>query len=428
MQVNPLVGKSALAVQHSTARINAYEGSVRSGKTIATLIDWIRFVRNGPPGNLLMTGRTERTVINNLVLEIQAMLGPSRVKINRGNGTVDICGRTVFIVGANNEAARTKIQGLTLAGAYVDEASTLPESFWSMLISRLSVEGAQLWSTCNPEGPQHWFKTKWLDRAKLWIDHNSQIVDRTDEFNALPDGDPERPIDLHRFSFTLEDNRHNLDPKYYDDVMNMYTGLWYQRMILGYWSIAEGSVWDAYDPDTHVVNDLPEMRRVVALGIDYGTTNPSSGIMLGVGVDDRLYAFAEWAPEKGSTDAALSRSLQTWMLNRPEPEYLFIDSAAASFKLQLHHDGVPRVFNAIKDVTAGVRMVNSLFSINRLFVHESCKNLIREIPGYVWDAKKSEQGEDAVVAINDHFCDALRYSVFSSRQLWEPFLPEVMPS
>src|SRR5699024_4412429 len=156
--------------------------------------------------------------------------------------------------------------GLTLAGAYVDEASTLPESFWSMLISRLSVEGAQLWSTCNPEGRQHWFKIKWLDRARLWIDHNSQIVDRSDEYNALPDGDPERTIDLHRFSFTLEDNRHNLDPKYYDDVMNMYTGLWYQRMILGYWSIAEGSVWDAYDPDTHVVNDLPEMRRVVALG------------------------------------------------------------------------------------------------------------------------------------------------------------------
>ncbi|WP_157777719.1 hypothetical protein [Nocardia terpenica] len=74
------------------------------------MIDWIRYCRNGPPRALLMTGRTERTVINNLVLPILDMLGPHRVKINLGNGTVNICGRNVILIGANNESARTKIQ------------------------------------------------------------------------------------------------------------------------------------------------------------------------------------------------------------------------------------------------------------------------------------------------------------------------------
>lgn len=142
MDVQPLTGKARLALQHPSPSIEAYEGSVRSSKTITTLIDWLRFIRTGPPGNLAMCGRTERTVINNMVLPLQEMLGTERVRVNYGQGTVNILGRDIMLFGANNEQSRTKIQGLTLAGALVDEASTVPESFFNMLYSRLSVPGA----------------------------------------------------------------------------------------------------------------------------------------------------------------------------------------------------------------------------------------------------------------------------------------------
>src|SRR5699024_222338 len=66
MEANPLTGKALRSLDH-TARITAYEGSVRSGKTFTTLIDWVRYCRTGPPGRLLMGGRTERTIINNLI-------------------------------------------------------------------------------------------------------------------------------------------------------------------------------------------------------------------------------------------------------------------------------------------------------------------------------------------------------------------------
>ena len=89
MIVNPLVGKGLAAARMPKARVNVYEGSVRSSKTIGSLIEWIRFVRTGPDGNLLMTGRTQRTIINNLVLPMQDMLGAQRCKINYGLGTVD---------------------------------------------------------------------------------------------------------------------------------------------------------------------------------------------------------------------------------------------------------------------------------------------------------------------------------------------------
>ena len=67
---------------------------------------------------------------------------------------VNLYGRDVYFVGAPDVSAVTTIQGSTLAYAYVDEATCLPEPFWKMLETRLSVAGAQLaFATCNPERP-----------------------------------------------------------------------------------------------------------------------------------------------------------------------------------------------------------------------------------------------------------------------------------
>lgn len=427
MEVTPLQGKAKVAARYSTARINVYEGSVRSGKTIGTLLDWIRFCRQGPAGNLLMTGRTERTIINNLVLPIQEMLGEDRVRINRGNGTVDICGRVVFIIGANNEQARTKIQGLTLAGAYVDEASTLPESYWNMLTSRLSVAGARLWATCNPEGPRHWFKLKWIDRAKLWVDHHGNIIDRTNEYQDLPEGDEKRPMDLHRFSFILDDNAHNLDDEYIKSTKAMYSGLWYLRMILGQWALADGAIYDMFDSNTHVVAELPEITRLIGCGIDYGERDNTRGELLGLGADGCLYVIAEWNPPKG-THAERSRWLAEFFEQHGEPPMKFVDPAALGFRRQLTVDGMSDVFKASNKVQAGIGLVASLLKAKKLFIHSSCTALINEIPGYVWDSKKAEEkGIDEPIKLDDHSVDALRYALMTSRPLWEPYVELQIP-
>lgn len=417
MAVSPLQGKAKLAARYSTARINAYEGSVRSGKTIGTLIGWAVFCMYGPPGQVLMCGRTERTVINNLILPLQEMLGPERVSINRGTGAVTICGREVLIVGASNETARTKIQGLTLAGAYADEVSTLPESFFNMLVSRLSVAGAQMWTTCNPEGPAHWFKVKWLDRARLWIDHDGNIIARDPD--AFDDDDPAKPINLHRFSFTLDDNAHNLDPEYVASTKANYSGLWYKRMILGHWAVADGAIYEMFDTAKHVVahSQIPSIVRYVGMGVDYGTTNPTAGIVIGLGVDGRLYAVDEWSPPRG-TDADLSLGLRAWLDERPDVEYVFVDPAAASFKMQLFQDGHKRLGDATNKVLDGIRLTASLFSTGRLLVSDRCTRLLDELPGYVWDDKAAAKGEDKPVKLNDHFSDALRYAVVSSQMAW----------
>ncbi|WP_435110174.1 PBSX family phage terminase large subunit [Nocardiopsis synnemataformans] len=424
MGAKPLAGKALTAVRASTASINAYEGTVRSGKTVGEIVAWIKYARQGPAGTLLMVGKTQRTIKQNVIDPLIEILGTKRCRYVAGAGVLYLLGRMIYVVGANDESSVTKIQGLTLAGALVDEASTMPQTFFEMLYSRLSIEGAQLFLTSNPAGPQHWLKTDWLDRAKLWIDREGREHHNDDE-DAL---------DLVRVSFKLEDNPY-LPADYVERTKKSYRGLFYRRYILGEWVAAEGAIFDVWDPDRHVVawKDLPDLERLLCLGVDHGTTNPTAGLLLGVGVDGRLYFVDEFRhdPKRDAvrlTDAEMSQKLIAW-INQPHhprqkhlrPEYVAVDPAAAGFRLQMHRDGVASS-PANNEVIYGLSLITSLLGNDQLLVSDRCKGWITEAPGYAWDPDATEKGEDKPLKVADHSCDGGRYAVTTSEALWRPYL------
>lgn len=403
--------KQLESVATSTARVNLWTGSVRSGKTIASLLRWLIYCAAPPRGGeLVVCGRTRESIARNVFgpLADPALFGAAarHVSYTAGAPTATILGRTVHVLGASDARAEMVLRGMTAAGAYVDEATLVSEPFWNQLIARLSVAGAQLFATTNPDGPAHWLKR--------------QVIDRADT------------LGYRVYRFRLADNTH-LDPIYVAQIMREYVGLWYRRFILGDWVMAEGAVYDMWDVARHVIPAaaVPPLQRVLALGCDYGTTNPTRGLLVGAGRGpdgrSRLYVTDEWAPAQG-TDAQLSLGLRTWLGQRePEqrrtPEWTVIDPAAASFKLQLHADGLTRVMNAQNDVLAGIRTVASLLSTDGLFVADSCRKLIEYLPGYSWDAKATARGEDAPIKADDHEADALRYGVHTTRQLWRGLVP-----
>lgn len=393
------------------AKLNVWEGSVRSGKTVGSILQWIRFIRTGPDGNLLMIGKTERTLKRNIIDPIVVMLGKKRARYLAGTGEFHVCGRVIYIVGANDETAQEKIRGLTLAGAYGDEISTWPESFWAMLKSRFSIRGAKFFGTTNPDSPSHWLK-KDLDRAKIWLTKTGEIIRR---HGTTKKG---KVLNLARFSFHIRDNIQYLDPEYLRDVMADYVGLWRRRFIEGEWVAAEGSIYEHWDRDTHVVAELPAMRTILSHGIDYGTTNPTAGVEIGLGVDNKLYVMREWVPTRGATDGELSTSYLEWRSQGKPPDLTIVDPSAASLKKQLHLDGIRHLYNGNNDVNDGLRSIASLLAAGHLLVHESCELLIEEIEGYVWDPKPTEKGLDAPLKENDHWCDAMRYGIYTARSRW----------
>jgi PBSX family phage terminase large subunit len=409
----PLSRKQLTSIGRATARINLWHGSVRSGKTIASLLAFVIAVATaGPSGLIIICGRSLQTIERNCLepLQDRALFGPLAKHIvhTRGATTAVILGRTVHLIGAADARAEGRLRGLTAQLAYVDEATLMPEGFWTQLLARLSVPGARLFATTNPDSPRHWLKTGYLDRAA--------------------------ELNLRAWHFRLADNP-SLSPEYVADLAAEYVGLWRRRMIDGAWVVAEGAVYDMWDESRHVVTELPSMRRYWA-GIDYGTTNATSVILLGLGTDDRLYACAEWrhdsrATHRQMTDAQYSAAIRKWLATwrHPSeqaagvtPEWVFVDPSAASFSTQLWHDGLPGLARARNDVRDGIRSVAATLAGGLLYVHESCEGLLGEMPGYSWDPKATARGEDAPIKADDHSADALRYAVHSTQHEWRHLL------
>ncbi|MET9253761.1 PBSX family phage terminase large subunit [Streptomyces sp. NPDC003717] len=401
----PLSRKQLRSVGQATRRINLWHGSVRSGKTIASLLAFVIAVAGaGPSGLIIICGRSLQTIERNCLEPLQdaSLFGPlaRHVVHTRGATTATILGRTVHLIGAADARAEGRLRGLTAQLAYCDEATLLPEGFWTQLLARLSVPGARLYATTNPDSPRHWLKTGYIDRAG--------------------------ELNLKSWHFKLSDNP-SLSPQYVADLAAEYVGLWRRRMIDGAWVVAEGAIYDMWDEGRHVVADLPDFRRYF-LGCDYGTTNPFSAILLGEGTDDRLYAVAEWrhdsrATHRSMTDAQYSAAVRTWLAGLDiTPEWTFVDPSAASFSTQLWQDGHPGLARASNEVADGIRSVSSLLAAGRLLVHESCEGLLAELPGYSWDPKATERGEDAPLKVDDHSADALRYAVHSTAHEWRHLL------
>ncbi|NUK07251.1 PBSX family phage terminase large subunit [Streptomyces lunaelactis] len=401
----PLSDKQVRSIREATARISLWHGSVRSGKTIASLLAFLLAVRRAPAsGLILIVGRSLQTIERNCLepLADPALFGPAAAEVRhtRGATTAVILGRVVHLVGASDARAEGRLRGLTASLAYCDEVTLLPEGFFVQLLARLSVPGARLLGTTNPDSPRHWLKVNYLDR--------------------------QAELDLASWHFRLADNP-SLSPAYVAALAAEYSGLWRRRMIDGAWVIAEGSVFDMYDEQRHVVTELPPMRRYWT-GVDYGTVNPFAALLLGLGDDGRLYVTSEWrhdsrARHRQLTDAQYSKAVRAWLAEQDvEAEWTFVDPSASSFSTQLWADGHPGVTRAKNDVLDGIRSVATALDSGLLFIHESCEGLLAELPEYVWSDEAAARGEDRPVKLNDHSVDALRYVVHSTAHEWRGLL------
>ncbi len=405
--------KQLQSVQEATGTVNLWHGAIRSGKTIGSLVRWLMFVVHAPlGGELVIVGRTRDSAWRNVIAPLQdpskTGAAASLVVGNYGAPTVSILGRRVYVMGASDVKAELVLRGLTVSGAYVDEVTTIPEGFFTQLLGRMSVKGAKLFGTTNPDNPAHWLKVKFLDR----------IAD-------LPH--------WRVWHFTMDDNP-SLTPEYVAQKHAEFTGLWFRRFILGEWVAADGAIYDMWDPGLHVVEsaDVPPMLRHFGVGVDYGTTNASVGILLGLSAEPkpRLVLLDEWRYDPATvqsrlTDAQISAGLREWVggTKSPRVEWVFVDPAAASLKVQLHADGVRNVVNAENDVSYGIRTVASLLGTKSLVVSDACPGFITEVTGYSWDPKATASGQDKPLKVADHSLDAARYVVASTETLWRPLLP-----
>jgi PBSX family phage terminase large subunit len=405
----PLSKKQLEFIMNSTAKWNLAHGSVRTGKTECTLFRFMQAVNECPDSQIFMVGHSSDTIYHNV---IRLILENERFSIFRpfstwyaGKRQLKFRDKTIQTLGAKDEGAIGSFQGKTFSLVYCDEITLYPESIIDMIDTRLSNPHSMGFASMNPSYPSHKVK-QWIDRAE--------------------EGDK----NYYSLHFTLDDNPY-VDDDYKRRIANSLSGLFYRRNYLGLWCLAEGAIFDFFDRKTHVVNKPDKSQEYWIAGIDYGVSNAFACVLIGVSTGKydqtgkRMWVEKEyyWDCKKTGRqklNSEFADDIQAFL----EPyavKQLYIDPSALAMKLELQRRGM-HVVEANNDVYNGIQIMTGEMAKGNLYICKDCPNLIKEIENYVWDTKKSQQGEDVPVKKGDHAVDALRYCLATHKiQTYNPY-------
>ena len=362
------------------------DGAVRSGKTLAMGLGFFlwamscfRSQKFGVCGKTI--GSLRRNVLSEILPRLEALGATCQEKRTENLVILKLWGREnrFYTFGGRDESSASLIQGITFAGILLDETALMPRSFVEQACARCSVAGSRLWFNCNPEGPEHWFYKTWILEAE--------------KRNCL------------RLQFTMEDNP-SLTEAIRERYRRLYTGVFYQRYILGQWVQAEGRVYDFFTPD--MLRSAPEGCQDWYISCDYGTVNPTSMGLWGR-KGESWYRVAEFyfdsrREKRQMTDGEYADALENLAGGR-RLRGVIVDPSAASFIEVLRRRGIP-VRKAKNDVLSGIRLTSDCLKSGKLVICDTCPDCIRELGEYLWEPGG---GRDRVRKEHDHAMDDMRY-------------------
>ena len=383
-------------------RFTVYSGAVGAGKTMFAAHVAIEACVNNPGAKGFM-GCLTYTQLKNVVfttfkeeiVKYQDRLSKNNIPVKLLRRLVESEGKMIaefyngsiiYFLACDNEM---KIRGYNLDFFILDEPIEIDELIFTQLMARL--RGKHLKRTfglltTNPGAETHWiYQRFYVNKAN------------SDEYNHID---------------TCTYDNIFLPPSYITDMEEGYDEDWVKRMLKGQWGAYSGQnkrhVGDFKKP---FPND--EFKYYVA-GVDWGMTNPSSIITLGITKDNDVRVIHEYRNdhfnEKKKTSNVLSVVIQA--LNKKyHYRKVWCDPSAKDVIVQTKALGVP-IEKADNDVESGIGKINSLLQKDRLKVDRHCYHIIKEFPAY--HRKKDRLNNNPTeepVKQDDHSLDALRYAL-----------------
>lgn len=399
-----------------TGYLTVWEGSVRSAKTVASLWAWIFYIANSPEKVFLMSGKTQSTIYRNCIggeYGLLALTGHRAKIVTHESGVKAILfmDKIIFYVGANDKQAFTKIRGMTIGGWYADEVNLQPKSFIEEAFRRsiVSEDRKNFW-TLNPETPHHWIYTDYIDRYR-----------------------DENLAGYNWYHFTLQDNP-AITKERRKELEAQYTGVFYQRYILGKRVKAEGLVYECFDYEKNTVEEM-DINKLedYYISADYGTRNPMTWGLWGFDKQEGIwYKVADYYWDSGAegrqkTDDEYADDLESFVQalgielperykdKKPEEQLdylkglikIIVDPSANSFIVLLKQRGW-LVIPAENDVMDGIRVMSRELNAGR--VKYKLDLDLHEFQSYVWSDK---EGEEKPIKEDDHIMDSDRYFVYT---------------
>jgi PBSX family phage terminase large subunit len=371
--------------RYANHRWNFKGGATRSGKTYLDF-KWIIPLRirerAGKDGLAVILGVTKSTIERNVLEPMRNLYGDKLVGTISSDNTAWIFGEKCYCLGAEKVSQVSKIRGASIKYCYGDEVADWSEEVFALLKSRLDKEYSCFDGTYNPQYPNHWLKK--------FLDSNADIFSQV---------------------YTIDDNPF-LPPSFVENLKKEYAGtVFYDRYILGKWTLAEGLVYPMFG-DSCIVQDIPDTGDYY-ISIDYGTHNPfSAGLWCvtkteAVRIGEYYYCGREERKEK--TPEEYYSEVKRLAGGR-DIKCLIVDPSADAFiaTVKKHHEF--KVRGAVNDVLPGIQTTAEMIASGKVKIHESCEDAIREFGLYRWDEKAES---DRVVKENDHAMDEIRYMVMT---------------
>lgn len=371
--------------RYANHRWNFKGGATRSGKTYLDF-KWIIPLRirerAGKDGLAVILGVTKSTIERNVLEPMRNLYGDKLVGTISSDNTAWIFGEKCYCLGAEKVSQVSKIRGASIKYCYGDEVADWSEEVFALLKSRLDKEYSCFDGTYNPQYPNHWLKR--------FLDSDADIFSQV---------------------YTIDDNPF-LPPSFVENLKKEYAGtVFYDRYILGKWTLAEGLVYPMFG-DSCIVQDIPDIGDYY-ISIDYGTHNPfSAGLwcvtkMEAVRIGEYYYCGREERKEK--TPEEYYSEVKRLAGGR-DIKCLIVDPSADAFIATVKKHREFKVRGAVNDVLPGIQTTAEMIASGKLKIHESCEDAIREFGLYRWDEKAES---DRVVKENDHAMDEIRYMVMT---------------
>lgn len=387
--------------------LNILDGSVRSGKTIISLILWALWISSQPKDGLyLMAGNTLTTLKNNVLIPLTSIVGEKLFSYSIPSKKGLLLGRTIQLEGASDSRSSSKIRGMTLDGLYLDEISLLNEDFFKTAYERLSKENSILIGTTNPDSPDHWLKKDYIDRKN--------------------------ELDLKHITFTLDDNIF-LPSHYVENLKKTHTGVFYDRYVLGKWVRAEGIIYQLLceNQSKYIISEKQLKKFIndfyrINIGVDFGGNKSNSSFVATAYTKAGFFYVLESYTFKSNNDAPkdLERKFEIFVrriYNKyNKPLIVFCDSAESILIKGLRNVSKTLEFpilvkNAKKrQIIERIRFTNFLLSHNKIkFLEGLSESLINALLSAVWEEGKQKDTRLDDGSTDIDTLDGFEYSIES---------------
>ncbi len=150
--------------------------------------------------------------------------------------------------------------------------------------------------------------------------------------------------------------------------------------------------------------EYPQKIDEVIYGLDFGFNNPTA--LVEISLADTLPYIRERIHESKLTNADLIRELDKLGIDKSYT--IYADNAEPARIEEISRAGY-RIVPADKSVEDGIDYLKSLV----LYIHGESSNGLKELRSYKYKVDKNGVVLDEPVKFHDHFCDAMRYGIYT---------------